>query len=295
MATLTDVPASQINVPKLADWHGVSGQMLIGYARVSMADQDLALQTDALTKAGCEKLFTDKASGAKAARPGLSEALDFVRAGDTLVIWKLDRLGRSIQGLIELAADLSARKVDFRSLTDGFDTATPSGRLLFHILASVAEMERELIKERTIAGLAAVRARGGIGGDRKSVMTPDMLNTARKLLAAGDTPAKVARLLQVGRSTFYRHFPASGREPACSVRANSIRFSTAAWTRNSSSAPRRPRRRSLAIPCFILASANRRSTPRRSRIDCLKRSVRISARARSQAKVLGKRRRIAIG
>jgi DNA invertase Pin-like site-specific DNA recombinase len=185
--------------------------MLIGYARVSTADQDLALQTDALTKAGCEKVFTDKASGAKVNRPGLTEALDFVRAGDTLVVWKLDRLGRSIQGLIELAANLSARKIDFRSLTDGFDTATPSGRLLFHILASVAEMERELIKERTIAGLAAARARGGNGGGRKSVMTPDMLDTARKLLKAGDSPAKVAKLLQVGRSTFYRHFPANER------------------------------------------------------------------------------------
>lgn len=116
--------------------------MLIGYARVSTADQDLTLQIDALTKAGCEKIFTDKASGAKAERPGLIDALQFARSGDALVIWKLDRLGRSIRGLIELAAGLSARKVDFRSLTDGFDTATPSGRLLFHILASVAEMER---------------------------------------------------------------------------------------------------------------------------------------------------------
>jgi DNA invertase Pin-like site-specific DNA recombinase len=186
--------------------------MLIGYARVSTADQDLTLQTDALTRAGCEKLFTDKASGAKADRPGLAEALSFARAGDCLVIWKLDRLGRSIQGLIELAADLSARKVDFRSLTDGFDTSTPSGRLLFHILASVAEMERELIKERTMAGLAAARAKGGKGGGRKPTMTPDKLDTARKLLAAGDKPARVAKLLGVGLSTFYRHFPAGERE-----------------------------------------------------------------------------------
>lgn len=185
--------------------------MLIGYARVSTADQDLTLQTDALTRAGCEKLFTDKVSGAKIDRPGLAEALHFARAGDTLVIWKLDRLGRSIQGLIELAASLSSRKVDFRSLTDGFDTSTASGRLLFHILASVAQMERELIKERTIAGLAAARAKGSNAGGRKSVMTPDMLDTARKLLAAGDKPVKVARLLQIGRSTFYRHFPASER------------------------------------------------------------------------------------
>lgn len=181
--------------------------MLIGYARVSTLDQDLTLQTDALTKAGCKQVFTDKVSGAKVDRPGLAKALAIVRAGDTLVIWKLDRLGRSIQGLIALAANLSARQVDFRSLTDGFDTATASGRLLFHILASVAEMERELVKERTIAGLAAARARGGVGGGRKSAMTPDKLDTARKLLPAGDKPVKIAKLLQVGLSTFYRHFP----------------------------------------------------------------------------------------
>jgi DNA invertase Pin-like site-specific DNA recombinase len=185
--------------------------MLIGYARVSTGDQDLTLQTSALTKAGCEQVFTDMVSGAKADRPGLTKALDIARAGDTLLIWKLDRLGRSIHGLIALAADLSARQVDFRSLTDGFDTATASGRLLFHILASVAEMERELIKERTIAGLAAARARGVVGRGRKSAMTPDKLDTARKLLAAGDKPVKVAKLLQVGLSTFYRHFPASDK------------------------------------------------------------------------------------
>ncbi len=187
--------------------------MFIGYARVSTIDQDLTLQIDALGKAGCEKIFTDKASGAKADRPGLADALQFARAGDTLMIWKLDRLGRSIRGLIELAAGLSARMVDFRSLTDGFDTATPSGRLLFHILASVAEMERELVKERTIAGLAAVRARGGSGGGRKVAMTPEKIDTAQKLLAAGDKPAKIAKLLQVGLSTFYRHCP-GGHHPA---------------------------------------------------------------------------------
>jgi DNA invertase Pin-like site-specific DNA recombinase len=176
--------------------------MLIGYARVSTTDQDLNLQIDALTKAGCERLFTDKASGANNDRPGLTEALHFARAGDTLVIWKLDRLGRSIRGLLELAAGLSARKVDFQSLTDGFDTTTPSGRLLFHILASVAEMER------TIAGLAAARARGGTGGGRKPAMTAEKIDTAHKLLAAGDKPAKIAKLLQVGLSTFYRHCPA---------------------------------------------------------------------------------------
>ncbi|WP_312488955.1 recombinase family protein [Sphingomonas sp.] len=192
--------------------------MLIGYARVSTADQDLTLQMDALAKAGCEKVFTDKASGAKIDRPGLAEALRFSRAGDCIVIWKLDRLGRSIQGLIALAADLSARGIDFRSLTDGFDTSTASGRLLFHILASVAEMERELVKERTIAGLAAARGKGGTGGGRRLALTPDKIDTARKLLAAGDKPARVAKLLGVGLSTFYRQFPASDRtEPANAV------------------------------------------------------------------------------
>ncbi len=169
--------------------------MLIGYARVSTTDQDLTLQLDALTKAGCEKVFTDKASGAKIDRPGLIEALGFARAGDTLVIWKLDRLGRSIHGLIALAADLSERGIDFRSLTDGFDTSTASGRLLFHILASVAEMERELVKERTIAGLAAAREKGSTGGGRKLVMTPERIDTARKLLAVGEKPARIARRL----------------------------------------------------------------------------------------------------
>ena len=139
--------------------------MLIGYARVSTADQDVALQTDALTKAGCERLFTDKASGAKADRPGLAEALHFTRAGDCIVVWKLDRLGRSIQGLISLAADLSARKVDFRSLTDGFDTSTASGRLLFHIFASVAELERELSPAWRRLGRERDRQRPKIGAD----------------------------------------------------------------------------------------------------------------------------------
>jgi hypothetical protein len=114
-----------------------------------------------------------------------------------------------IQGLIALAADLSARGIDFRSLTDGFDTSTASGRLLFHILASVAEMERELVKERTIAGLAAAREKGSTGGGRKLVMTPDRIDTARKLLAVGEKPARIAKLLGVGLSTFYRQFPAS--------------------------------------------------------------------------------------
>lgn len=188
--------------------------MLIGYARVSTADQDLGSQRLALEKAGCEKVFTDTISGAKFERPGLAEALTIARDGDCLVIWKLDRLGRSIKGLIELAAILSARNIDLRSLTEGIDTSTPTGRLMFHLLASVGEMERENIKERTIAGLAAARAKGRVGGGRKSAMTPDKLDTAQKLLKAGDKPAKVAKVVGVGLSTFYRHFPAADRGPA---------------------------------------------------------------------------------
>ena len=123
--------------------------MLIGYARVSTVDQDLRLQLDALQAAGCDKVFTDKASGKKLDRAGLTDALAFAREGDTLVVWKLDRLGRSMTGLVDLAADLDARKVDLRSLTDGIDTKGTAGRFFFHVLAAMAEMERELILERT--------------------------------------------------------------------------------------------------------------------------------------------------
>lgn len=186
--------------------------MLIGYARVSTIDQDLSLQTGALEKAGCERVFTDTISGAKFERPGLVDALTIARAGDCLVIWKLDRLGRSIKGLIELSADLSARNIDLRSLTEGIDTSSPTGRLMFHVLASVGEMERDLIRERTLAGLEAARAAGRVGGGRKSPLTPDKLATATRLLKAGEKPASIAKLLGVGRSTFYRHFPAAQRE-----------------------------------------------------------------------------------
>ena len=185
--------------------------VLIGYARVSTSDQDLALQTQALEAAGCERICTDKASGAKVDRPGLGEALSFARKGDTLVIWKLDRLGRTMKGLVELAADLSARGVELRSLTEGIDTGTATGRLLFHILGSIGEMERELVRERTMAGLAARRKQGG-GGGRKPVLTPRKAETARKLLAAGDRPKEVAEAIGVSLATFYRHFPASNRE-----------------------------------------------------------------------------------
>ena len=164
--------------------------MLIGYARVSTADQDLALQIDALNAAGCEHIATDKASGASVVRPGLTEALGKARKGDTLVIWKLDRLGRSMKGLVDLAAELSARGIALRSLTDGIDTATHTGRLVFHILGSIAEMERELIRERTMAGLAARRKAGG----------------GRRAQIRHDAPQK-----RHGRQTARRWRPAAGR------------------------------------------------------------------------------------
>lgn len=132
--------------------------MLIGYARVSTQDQNLDLQREALTKAGCEKLYEDKISGARSDRPGLARALEVVRSGDTLVVWKLDRLGRSVKQLVDLVGDLQKNGAQFKSLTDSIDTGTPSGRFFFHVMASLAEMERELAVERTKAGLAAARA-----------------------------------------------------------------------------------------------------------------------------------------
>jgi DNA invertase Pin-like site-specific DNA recombinase len=138
--------------------------MLVGYARVSTVDQRLDLQQDALRDAGCERIFTDTASGAKAARPGLTAALETCRAGDILVVWKLDRLGRSLTHLVETVHALATRGIGFRSLQEQLDTTTSGGKLIFHIFASLAEFERDLIRERTNAGLAAARARGRKGG-----------------------------------------------------------------------------------------------------------------------------------
>src|SRR5690348_6581068 len=136
----------------------------VGYARVSTGEQTLDLQLDALAAAGCDRVFQDTASGAKAERPGLARALDFLRPGDTLVVWRLDRLGRSLQHLIQTLTALDQRGVGFKSLTESIDTTTPGGKLVFHIFGALAEFERDLIRERTQAGLAAARARGRTGG-----------------------------------------------------------------------------------------------------------------------------------
>ena len=143
--------------------------MLIGYARVSTSDQTLELQKDALQKAGCSKIFTDTASGAKSERTGLDEALNYVRAGDTIVVWRLDRLGRSLKHLIETITGLNDRKIGFKSITESIDTTTSGGKLIFHIFGALAEFERDIIRERTQAGLNAARARGRKGGRPKSL------------------------------------------------------------------------------------------------------------------------------
>jgi len=181
--------------------------MLLGYARVSTADQNLTLQHEALSAAGCEKIFQDTISGTKVDRPGLAKALEQVRAGDTIVVWKLDRLGRTVKNLIDFTEQLHKDGIGFRSLTDQIDTTTPAGRFFFNIMASLAQMERELTIERTQAGLAAARAKGRLPG-RKRIMTDSKIASAKKLLAEGTPPADVARDLGVSIPTLYRWIPA---------------------------------------------------------------------------------------
>ena len=156
--------------------------MLIGYARVSTLDQKPALQIDALKSAGCERIFTEKASGAQRERPELKAALEYLRSGDTLVVWKLDRLARSMRQLIETVEDLHSRGIELHSLTESIDTATPGGRLVFHIFGALAEFERAVIRERTSAGLQAARERGKKGG-RPRTLGPKDLAAAKALLA----------------------------------------------------------------------------------------------------------------
>lgn len=183
-------------------------RMMIGYARVSTQDQNLDLQTDALTRAGCEKIYEDKISGVRVERPGLTRALEMLREGDTLVVWKLDRLGRSVKQLVDMVGELHKQGIQFKSLTDAIDTGTPAGRFFFHVMASLAEMERELIIERTRAGLDAAKQLGRKGG-RKPKMTSSKIESAKKLLASGIPPRDVAKDLGVSVPTLYRWLPAS--------------------------------------------------------------------------------------
>lgn len=184
--------------------------MLIGYARVSSYEQNLELQIDALENVGCAKIFSDKISGIKTERHGLDNALSHLRPGDTFVIWKLDRLDRTVKRLIELLEKLEEKGVNFYSITDGINTTTPAGRCFFHIMASLAQMERELLVERTRAGLAVAKKRGRVGG-RKRVMTSSKLEAAKKLLSEGMPPKEVAQNLGVSIPTLYRWCPASDR------------------------------------------------------------------------------------
>lgn len=181
--------------------------MLIGYVRVSTNDQNTALQRNALECSGCELIFEDKISGKTAERPGLKKLLRVLSEGDTLVVWKLDRLGRSMRNLVTLIEELRQRKVNFRSLTDSIDTSTPMGRFFFHVMGALAEMERELIVERTRAGLAAARAEGRIGG-RRPKLTQEQWQQAGRLIAAGEARKRVAIIYDVGVSTLYKKFPA---------------------------------------------------------------------------------------
>lgn len=175
--------------------------MKIGYARVSTDDQNLDLQRDALKAAGCERFFEDKASGAKADRPGLADALKFARQGDVLVVWRLDRLGRSLPELVRLVGDLDGKGIGFESLTEKIDATTAAGRLIFHVFAALAEFERNLVRERTYAGLAAARARGRKGGRRE--LLPEKQAAIRSM--SDRSPTEVCKALGISRSTFYKY------------------------------------------------------------------------------------------
>jgi DNA invertase Pin-like site-specific DNA recombinase len=181
--------------------------MLVGYARVSTQDQNPALQLDALKAAGCEKLFVEKASGAQRDRPELLAALDYLRAGDSLVVWKLDRLARSLKQLIETVELLESRRIGLRSLTEAIDTTTAGGKLVFHVFGALAEFERSIIRERTKAGLEAARARGKKGGRPPALVAKDLAAAKAMLSDPEITMEEVAKRLQVAPSTLYRHMP----------------------------------------------------------------------------------------
>jgi DNA invertase Pin-like site-specific DNA recombinase len=187
---------------------------LIGYARVSTTEQHLHLQQDALVKAGCLKIFTDTISGVKSERKGLTEALDYIRGGDTLVVWRLDRLGRSLKDLIERITDLHSRNIGFKSLTENIDTTTSGGKLIFHIFGALAEFERDIIRERTNAGLTAARARGRKGGrPRSSLSDAGKVQLARQMYENKTTSVRdICKALGIPRSTFYKYMKNYGRK-----------------------------------------------------------------------------------
>jgi DNA invertase Pin-like site-specific DNA recombinase len=181
---------------------------IIGYARVSTDAQELGAQRDALTSAGCTEIHSDVVSGATTSRDGLDAAIALLEHGDSFVVTRLDRLGRSMPHLVSTVHELAARGVSFRSLAEAIDTGSAAGRLVLHIFAALADFERELIRERTRAALAAKRRRGEQLGRRRA-LTPTQVDAAREMLASGNSPSHVARVLRVGRSTIYRSVSAS--------------------------------------------------------------------------------------
>jgi len=193
--------------PRSPEGFATTGDLshLLGYARISTADQSAALQLDALAAAGCYRTFVDVASGSLDDRPELAKVLDQLRPGDTLVVWRLDRLGRSLRHLIDTVGALSERGVGFKSLQESIDTTTAGGKLVFHVFGALAEFERDLLRERTMAGLAAARARGRKGG-RPSVMTAEKITMARQLYDSRlYTVEAIAQSLNVSRASIYRH------------------------------------------------------------------------------------------
>jgi DNA invertase Pin-like site-specific DNA recombinase len=222
----TNVERSRPKCPETLDFQRQAGQhgfrtgkrtkqplAYVGYARVSTLDQDPALQLDALAAAGCVKVFDDRASGAKADRAGLKAALAYVRDGDVLIVWKLDRLGRSLPHLIETVTTLEKNGVGFRSITEAIDTTTPGGRLVFHLFGALGQFERDLIRERTRAGLVAAAARGRPGG-RKPVITAEKLDRARVIIGKGLTVREAATRLKVGKTALYEALRGPEASPA---------------------------------------------------------------------------------
>ena len=186
--------------------------MLIGYARVSTHDQNLDLQQDSLYAAGCEKIFVDELSGAKAARPGLQQAMDSLREGDVLMVWRLDRLGRSLRNLLELVEKLKERKVGFRSLQESMDTSTSGGNLIFQVFGALAEFERNIIRDRTNAGLAAARARGRTGG-RPKKLDEQQRELVIRLYKEGIPVPEILKTVKISKGTLYSYVREETVEP----------------------------------------------------------------------------------
>lgn len=183
--------------------------MLIGYARVSTDDQNLHLQIDALKKSGCEKIFEDRFSGAKSERPGLQKALQYLRSGDTIVVWRLDRLGRSIKDLIDMVSLFESKGIGLKSIQETIDTSSSSGKLIFHIFGALAEFERNLIRERTQAGLQAARARGRTGGRPKALNDDKRALTVKLYEEKTHTVIQICQMMGISKPTLYKYLNAS--------------------------------------------------------------------------------------